>query len=591
MKPVSLIEIVNRAGKRAFSGEQISWFPPSIWLATYTKDTLSSDLIAALIVTIMLIPQSLAYAMLAGLPPEVGLYASIFPLLAYAIFGTSRTLAVGPVAVVSLLTASTIGAIAAQGTVDYLTAAILLAFISGLFLLLLGIFKLGFLANFLSHPVITGFINAAALIIATSQLKHLLGIEVSGRSFYDLVTSILSQLTQTNMITLALGAAVTGFLIWSRKGMKKLLIAKGIKPLLAAVISKAGPLIAVVITVFISATFGLEDYGVRIVGDIPVGLPSLNIPSFNPELWSTLVGPAILISIIGFMESISVAQTLAAKKRQRIIPNQELIGLGAANIASAFSGSYPVTGGFSRSVVNFDAGAETPAAGAFTAIGIAIAALLLTPLLYFLPVATLAAIIIVAVASLIDFSTMAQTWRYSRADFAAMLATIIITLLFGVEKGVMSGVALSIGVHLYNTSRPHVAIIGNVAGTEHFRNILRHEVSTSPRILSLRVDESLYFANARFLEDYIYDQVAKRPKLEHVILQCAAVNAIDASAFESIEEINRRLKDSGVQFSLSEIKGPVMDRLKRTEFFHHLTGKVYLSHYQAIKEIDPDSLK
>ncbi len=590
MKTDGLIKFARKAADKLPSGN-ISWFPPSQWLTGYSKDTLSSDMVAALIVTIMLIPQSLAYALLAGLPPQVGLYASILPLFAYAMFGTSRTLAVGPVAVVSLLTASTIGAIAEQGSAQYLEAAILLAFISGLFLLALGIFKLGFLANFLSHPVITGFINAAALIIATSQLKHILGIKVSGRGFYDLVTSIFSKLGDTNIITLLLGLGAAGFLVWARKHMKTALIARGASPMLANIVSKAGPLIAVFITVLLSAVFGLDQYGVRIVGKIPAGLPSLTLPSYNPDLWFSLIGPAILISIIGFMESISVAQTLAAKRRQRIVPDQELIGLGAANVVSSISGSYPVTGGFSRSVVNFDAGAETPAAGAFTAIGIAIAALLLTPLLYYLPVATLAAIIIVAVVSLIDFSTMGQTWRYSRADFFAMLATIIVTLLFGVENGVMTGVALSISIHLFNTSRPHVAIVGNVPGTEHFRNIHRHDVRTSPKVLSLRVDESLYFANARFLEDYIYDQVAKRPKLEHVILMCPAVNSIDASAFESIEEINRRLKDSGVKFSMSEIKGPVMDRLKRTEFFHHLTGKVYLSHYQAIREIDPDCLK
>lgn len=299
MKSEYAVILANKVREAAFSGKKINWFPPSEWLAHYTKDTLSSDLIAALIVTIMLIPQSLAYALLAGLPPEVGLYASIFPLLAYAIFGTSRALAVGPVAVVSLLTASTIGAIAAQGTADYLTAAILLAFISGLFLLILGIFKLGFLANFLSHPVITGFINAAALIIATSQLKHLLGIKVSGRGFYDLISSILSQISKTNLITLSLGIAVVAFLLWSRKGMKDLLLARGIKPMMATIISKAGPLIAVTTTVLISFLFNLEQYGVRIVGDIPVGLPSFNIPSLDFELWSALLGPAILISIIG----------------------------------------------------------------------------------------------------------------------------------------------------------------------------------------------------------------------------------------------------------------------------------------------------
>ena len=585
-----LNKIANDAVRVLNSPKLASRFPPSQWLVGYNKNTISSDLIAALIVTTMLIPQSLAYAMLAGLPPQIGLYACMLPLIAYALFGTSRTLAVGPVAIVSLLSASAVGAIAQQGSADYLTAAILLAFISGLFLLMLGIFKLGFLANFLSHPVITGFINAAALIIATSQLKHILGINVTGHGFYGLVKSILGQIGETNLTTLLLGVSVTAFLFWSRKELKTFLVSKGVKPMLAGIISKAAPLIAVIVTTLVSATFSLTQYGVRIVGEIPVGLPSLTLPSFDPQLWSTLIVPAILISIIGFMESISVAQTLAAKRRQRIAPDQELIGLGAANIASAFSGSYPVTGGFSRSVVNFDAGAQTPAAGAFTAVGIAIAAMVLTPLLFYLPVATLAAVIIVAVVSLIDFSTMGSTWRYSRPDFAAMAATIISTLLFGVEMGVLSGVVLSVAIHLYNTSRPHIAIIGNVRGSEHFRNIKRHNVGTSRSILSLRIDESLYFANARYLEDFIYDQVAKQPGIEHVVLNCSAINTVDASALESLEEINRRLKDSNVKFSMSEIKGPVMDGLKKTEFFGHLTGKVYLSHYQAVRDIDPDVL-
>jgi len=291
--------------------------------------------------------------------------------------------------------------------------------------------------------------------------------------------------------------------------------------------------------------------------------------------------PALLISIIGFVESISVAQTLAAKKRQRIDPDQELIGLGAANLGAAFSGGFPVTGGFSRSVVNFDAGAETPAAGAFTAFGLAIAAIALTPLIHFLPQATLAATIIVAVLSLVDLSILKKTWFYSGADFAAVLATILLTLVYGVETGVSAGVIISLALHLYKTSRPHVAEVGLVPGTEHFRNILRHAVQTDPRIVTLRVDESLYFANAHFLQDYIYDRVLGDKAIRHVILQCSAINEIDMSALESLEEISHRLKSLGIKLHLSEVKGPVMDRLHRTHFLDELDGTVFLTQYAA----------
>jgi len=285
------------------------------------------------------------------------------------------------------------------------------------------------------------------------------------------------------------------------------------------------------------------------------------------------------------VESISVAQTLAAKKRQRIDPDQELIGLGAANVGAAFTGGYPVTGGFARSVVNFDAGAETPAAGAFTAVGLAIAAMALTPLIYYLPTATLAATIIVAVLSLVDLGILKRAWDYSKADFAAVSATILVTLGFGVELGVTTGVALSILIHLYKTSRPHMAVVGRVPGTEHYRNVLRHEVITDPHILTVRVDESLYFANARYLEDRIYDMVAQRDDLHHVILMCPAVNEIDMSALESLEAINERLDALGVKFHLSEVKGPVMDRLRSTHFLEDLTGEVFLSQHQAMREL------
>ena len=556
------------------------------WGRRYDRDALGNDLVAAVIVTIMLIPQSLAYALLAGLPAETGIYASIAPIILYAIFGTSRALAVGPVAVVSLMTAAAIGNIAEPGSPELLLAAVTLAFLSGAFLVLLGVFRLGFLANFLSHPVIAGFITASGILIAMSQLRHVLGISAGGANLPELLQSLFEHLGEINWITFAIGVSATAFLFWVRKGLMPLLLSTGMKPKLAGVLAKAGPVAAVFVTTFIAWVFNLgETAGVRVVGDVPQGLPPLTMPSFSPDLLGQLIGPAVLISIIGFVESVSVAQTLAARKRQRIVPDQELIGLGAANVGAAFTGGYPVTGGFARSVVNFDAGAETPAAGAYTAVGLLLAAMLLTPLIYNLPQATLAATIIVAVLSLVDFSILKKTWVYSRADFAAVSATIALTLLFGVEVGVTAGVLLSILIHLYKSSRPHMAVVGRVPGTEHFRNVKRHKVEIDETVLTLRVDESLYFANARYLEDSLYDMVAARPQLKHVVLMCPAVNEIDMSALESLEAINERLKALGVTFHLSEVKGPVMDRLRRGDFLHHLSGKVFLSQHQAALEL------
>lgn len=556
------------------------FLPVIDWGRNYTRDQLVSDLLAALIVTIMLIPQSLAYAMLAGLPPETGLYASILPLLAYALFGSSRVLAVGPVAVISLMTASAIAGLP-PGT-DPLAAALVLAALSGMLLMALGVLRLGFLANFLSHPVIAGFIAASGLIIAASQVKHILGIKAEGETLVGLLASLWAHAGEVNPVTLTLGLAALAFLAWSRKQLKPLLRRLGLGPRLADLVARAGPIAAVAATSLAAWGLDLGASGVRLVGAVPAGLPPVTWPDFSQALVGDLLGPAALLSIIGFVESVSVAQTLAARKRQHIDPDQEMLGLGAANLAAAATGGFPVTGGFARSVVNADAGAETPAAGLFTAIGIMLATLALTPALAYLPQATLAATIIVAVLSLVDFSILRRSWSYSAADFAAVAATILVTLGLGVEMGVLAGVGLSLLIHLYKTSRPHMAVVGQVPGTEHFRNVERHPVITDDRILSVRVDESLYFANARFLEDRLCDLVADRPDIAHVVLIGTAINDIDLSALESLEVINDRLKQRGIALHLSEIKGPVMDRLKTTDFLAHLTGQVFLSQFQAV---------
>ncbi|MEY3985011.1 MAG: hypothetical protein RLZ59_456 [Pseudomonadota bacterium] len=561
------------------------YLPIFDWGRGYTGAALTNDLVAAMIVTIMLIPQSLAYAMLAGLPPEIGLYASIAPIIAYALFGTSRSLAVGPVAVISLMTLTAASNVAPPGSPQFIAAALILALLSGLMLIAMGVLRLGFLANLLSHPVVSGFITASGIIIATSQLKSIFGVKASGEAMPELVRTLATNMEQMNLPTLVIGVAATAFLFWVRKGLKPLLVRLGLGPRAADLIAKAGPIAAVAVSTIAVIALDLEAQGVKVVGAIPQSLPPLTVPLFDAQLWQRLAVPALLLSIIGFVESVSVAQTLAAKKRQRVHPDQELIGLGAANVAASFTGGYPVTGGFARSVVNFDAGAETPAAGAFTAVGILIAALFLTPLLYALPIATLAATIVVAVLSLVDFKTPREVFRYSKPDFAAMLATILVTLLAGVEPGVIAGVGLSLALFLWRASRPHAAIVGRVPETEHFRNVKRHKVFTDPRILTIRIDESLTYLNARWLEEFVLEEVAEHPQLKHLILMCSAVNAIDASALESIEAINDRMADAGVKLHLSEVKGPVMDALERSHLLHHLTGKVWLSQNEAFDAV------
>ncbi len=561
------------------------YLPCIDWLRTYDARTLSDDLVAAVILTIMLVPQSLAYALLAGVPAEVGLYASMLPLMLYTVFGSSRTLAVGPVAVASLMTASSIGSLGLATQAEYLQAAMLLAMLSGLFLLILGILRFGFMANFLSHPVVSGFITASGIIIALGQVRHILGINADGDNLPELFSTLIDNVGDINGATLAVGLFALAFLAAARIWLKAGLAALGVPAFAAGLVTKAAPVIAVIITIVWAGIAGLGDQGVALVGMIPSGLPSLVMPAWDLDMMRELIVPAILISVIGYVESVSVGKTLASKRRQKINQNQELIGLGAANIASAVSGGFPVTGGFSRSVVNFDAGAQTPAAGFFTAIGIAIATMTLTGYLALLPKATLAATIIVAVLGLVDVSILKKTWVYSRHDFIAVAATIGVTLLAGVEIGVSTGVLASLVLHLYKTSRPHIAEVGEIRGTKHFRNVKRHQVETSPDILQLRIDESLYFANASYIEEEIFRNLGERKQLRHVILMCTAVNEIDISALEVLESINEILAEQGIGFHLSEVKGPVMDHLEGTHFLKKLNGQVFLSHYQAVQTL------
>ncbi len=559
--------------------------PIAKWLSRYTWNQLTSDAIAALIVAIMLIPQSLAYALLAGMPPELGLYASILPLIAYAVFGTSSTLSIGPVAIASLMTAAALADVVEQGTADYIAAGVTLAALSGLLLLLAGIFRLGILANFLSHSVVSAFITASAIIIALSQLRHLIGIEMHGDNLIELISSLLAGISEFNQYTAAIGLGVLGLLVLLRATGESVLVKLGLGKQSANILLKTAPVFAVLFTILLVSWLQLESRDVAIVGEVPAGLPGISLPGFSLDLARELLLPAALISLIGYVESISVGRTLGGRRRERVNNDQELIGLGAANLASSVSGAFPVTGGFSRSVVNFDAGAVTQMAGILAAVLIALVSLFLTPLLYHLPNATLAATIIVAVVSLIDFSVVKKTWRFSRSDWSAVVITLVMTLLAGVEAGVSCGVLLSLGLHLLRTAKPHIAEVGLVEGSEHFRNVRRFKVATVPEILTLRIDESLFFANVTVLEELVYKHVFENDQIAHVILMCTAVNELDYSALETLEELNQRLLEDGITLHLSEVKGPVQDRLQRSNFFKHLSGRVYLSQHEAFRDL------
>lgn len=556
------------------------------WLRNYRASWLAGDAVAGLIVTVMLIPQSLAYALLAGLPAEVGLYASLLPIVAYALLGSSMTLAVGPVAVVSLMTASALQQLAAPGSVDYVQLAVLLSLLSGAMLLVFGFLRFGFLAHFLSHPVISGFITGSAVLIAVGQLKHLLGVQAQGENVFHTLLALAQALPDTNLTVLALGGGSLLFLWLARKFLAKLLVGVGLSAKAADMAAKLAPMLAVMVSTAVVAAWGLDrSHGVPVVGAVPQGLPSLGLPTFEWSALQALWLPALLIALVGFVESVSVAQSLALKRQQRIQPNRELLGLGAANLASAFSGGFPVTGGFARSVVNFAAGANTPLAGVISAALMALVVAFFTGWFHALPQAVLAATIIIAVTGLIDLDTLREAWHYDKADALSLIATALGVMALGVEAGILLGVALSLGTLVWRSSHPHMAVVGRVPGTEHFRNVDRHQVVTEPGLIAVRVDESLYFANASVLQDRIEALVQADPAARHVLLVCSAVNQIDTTALGVLSELQRSLGQRGMRLLLSEVKGPVMDRLQGTDFGRRMQGQVFLSTHAAFADV------
>ena len=552
------------------------------WLKQYQSAWLTGDVIAGAIVTVMLIPQSLAYAMLAGLPPQAGLYASLLPIFAYALFGSSMTLAVGPVAVASLMTATALAPLASVGSVDYAALAVILALLSGVMLFVFGLLRLGFLAYFLSHPVISGFISGSAVVIAIGQLKYIFGIQTPRGGIITTLSGLLEGLPTLNVTTTLLGCGALLFLFFARRYLASVLKQIGLSEKSADLAAKLAPMLVVIVATLIVNLGQLDQQAhVSVVGSVPAGLPSLSLPTIAWHDIRALWLPALLISLVGFVESVSVAQSLALKRNQRITPDKELLGIGAANIASALSGGYPVTGGFARSVVNFSAGANTPAAGVVSAIFMAVVVAVATSWFYYLPHAVLAATIIVAVMGLIDFKTLQQSWHYDRADAISLILTFLGVIFLGVEEGIVIGVVLSLAVVVWRSSRPHMAVVGLVPGTEHFRNVDRFDVELVNGLIALRVDESLYFANAQVLEDKIESLVAESTGTRAVLLIMSAVNQLDSTALGMLDELEKNLQAKGIHLQFAEVKGPVLDRLHKTDLGQRMHDRIFLSTHQA----------
>jgi SulP family sulfate permease len=538
------------------------------WLKQYRHPLLAGDVSAGLVVAMMMIPQGMAYAMVAGLPPVTGIYASILPPLLYALFGSSMTQSVGPMAIISLMTAAALGPLAAAGSGLYMVLAAQLALMAGLVLLACGLLRIGFLANFFSRPVMSGFTIGSAIVIAWDQLPALSG----------------AALPAVHLPSLLVGVGSLLLLLAAKAWLARFLRALGVKPGAADIAVRLAPMMVVIGATVLVAWFDLAAAGVKTTGAVPAGLPGLNLALSNPH-WRALLQPALLIGFMIFLISMSAAQTLALKRQQKLHSNLELIGLGAANIGSALSGGYPVTGSMSRSAVNFAAGANTPLASVITALLLALALVAPTGWLSLLPLPALAATIIVAVLGMLELATLRTALRYDRGDALALVATAGGVLALGVEAGVVIGVVLSMGTLIWRASRPHIAVLGRIAGTEHFRNVERYPGGTAPDVLLLRIDAGLFFGNVEAVNARIEEELAARPATRHLVLVLSAVNAIDTSALFGLTELNALLRQRGIGLHLAEVKGPVLDRLTSSELLTTLNGKIFLSTVMAWDEL------
>lgn len=546
-----------------------------------TGDTLAGDASAAVIVTLMLIPQSLAYALLAGLPAHIGLYASVLPLLGYALFGRSPALAVGPVAITSIMTYDALLPYATPGSPEWVSGAIFLALASGALLMLFGFLRFGFLAALLSHPVMSGFISGAAVLIIIGQLGTLSGIAASGSNAFEQLRHVAQHLHEINLLTLVIGLSTLALLLLARTKAQPFFLRLGLRGFWLNLVTKAAPLAAIAVITLVLVVTGLGAHTAT-VGSIPAGLPVVALPEMG-SAFSALFISALLIAVVGFIESVSMARTVGRAREVPTDPDAELRGLGAANLLSGMSGAFPVTGGLARTVVNMDAGARTPLAGVFSALLMVIVLLGAAQFLSALPLASLAALIIVAIWSLIDLKTLRASLKFDRSDAAGWLVTFFGVLVLGVEQGVMLGIALSIGTVLWRQSRPHIAVIGRLPGTEHFRNVNRHEVDTLENVVFLRVDGNLFFANWDRVREFIDQQVASLGASAQVVLNLASVSDIDSTALEGIEALFKDLARRQMGLHLCEVKGPIADKLKRVELNQRVP--TYLSTHQAYEAL------
>lgn len=559
--------------------------PALSWLRGYTRADWHADGVAGLITAVLLVPQAMAYAMLAGLPPQVGLYASVAAPIAYALYGSSRNLAVGPVAVAAVMVAGALASPAVQGHGTAVGNALVLALEMGLILLVMSALRLGNMVNFISHPVLSGFTSGAAILIVLTQVPPLLGIGSSeAMTSHEIARAIYRQLSAVEPATLALSVMSIALLVLGGGPLRTLLSRLSDKGW-TALLTRAAPLAVVALAMIAVAALDLDRArGVATVGAVPAGLPRPDLGFLRLDTWLALLPSAALIALVSYVESVSMAKIIANRRRQRVNVNQELTALGAANVAAAFTGGMPVAGSFSRTMVNFAAGARTQLAGIVAALVIGLTLLFFAPWFERLPRAALAAIIVVAVIPLIDVAGMRALWRYQRSEAAVLLLTLGGVLVFGIEVGLVIGLVVSLLYYIWRTSQPHVAVVGRIAGTEHFRNVQRHRVETWPNLALIRVDESLSFADIGVVEDFIMAHLALHPEIKHLVLICSAVNHIDSSALETLERLFVNLREAGVTVHLAEVKGPVLDALERVGLPERMApGRIFFRTVEAVQ--------
>ena len=556
----------------------MSIFPALKWLKTYHPTHFKADVVAALIVLAMLVPQGMAYAMLAGLPPVMGIYASILPMIIYAFTGSSTTLSIGPVAIISMMVFSALQPLFAVGSTAYIEAACLLAIMVGIISLILGLFRFGFLIQLISHPVIKSFIIASALLIALGQFKFLLDIPLQTNNIPEFIGSLVNNFHHISFLSVGVSLAAISILVFLPKWVR------------SDFLNKTIPLLLVLSSIIVVYAFNLDQHGLKTVGIIPTGLPSFHFPTWNFDLVQKLLPSAFIIAMISFVESLAIAQATALQKRDDLNSNQELIALGLANIAAGINMGFAVSGSLSRTVVNSDAGAKTPMSGVMSSLLMIAVSLYFTSFFQNLPLTILAATIFVSIWKLISFLPFFETWKYSKADGLAMWATFLGVTCIDISTGLVIGIILTFILLLWRISRPHIAVIGLVEGTQHFRNVSRYDVLTTETIASFRIDENLNFLNAHVLKGYIITELSHNPQIQHVVINCSSISNIDLSAVEMLEDLNRELLQLGIQLHLSEVKSPVMDQLNSSRLINMLSGKIFLSHYQAIQTLSPEIL-